>query len=99
MSSEVFAPWTDEQVHNLNEYQRAGVMHPFTCFCEAGKRDMIATNDGWACPNDACDIDQKWAHAFMADGSVLRDHQVLMDNLFRPDPERGRIADLFGMTS
>jgi hypothetical protein len=65
------APWTDEQVAALNGYQRAGVMHPFTC----GYRDdhyavdpgiLVAKPSGWFCPYKGCDYEQTWAHGFMA---------------------------------
>lgn len=66
------APWTDEQVKNLNEFQQCGVCHPFTC---GGKKDgkdcradLVATKDGWICP-DGCGYKQDWAHESMADGS------------------------------
>lgn len=64
-------PWTDEQVAALNGYQRAGVMHPFTC----GYRDdhyavdegiLVATPTGWECPYQHCSYMQFWAHPFMA---------------------------------
>lgn len=65
------APWTEEQVINLNDYQKAGVMHPFTC-ANRGKdghslfSTLIANTDGWNCPE--CDYTQNWAHDFMVDG-------------------------------
>ncbi|MFF1284352.1 hypothetical protein ACFVY4_26870 [Streptomyces sp. NPDC058299] len=66
----VAAPWTDDQVANLNRYQRAGVFHPFTC----GRRDehrsdpgvLVAERDGWRCPAADCGYRQTWAHLFMA---------------------------------
>lgn len=65
-------PFTEEQVAALNGFQRAGVMHPFTC----GYRDdhyaadpgiLVATTTGWECPYKHCEYFQLWAHAFMAD--------------------------------
>jgi len=71
----ITTPWTDEQVEALNNYQRAGRFHPFTC----GNRDdgkhphepelqdhgvLRATSEGWVCP--FCDYKQFWAHDFMA---------------------------------
>ncbi len=59
--------WTDEQVANLNAYQKAGRFHPFTCpgdhdRCEK-QRDLVATREGWVC---ACgEYRQGWAHDFM----------------------------------
>lgn len=64
------APWTEDQVANLNRYQRAGVCHPFTCGRRDEHRDdpgvLVAGRDGWTCPADGCDYRQGWAHAFMA---------------------------------
>lgn len=65
------APWTEEQVAALNQFQNARWMHPFTC----GKREghpldpegdygvLVATKDGWICRH--CDYTQDWAHDFM----------------------------------
>ena len=70
------APFTDEQVEKLNEFQNEGKMHPFTCCspsninkCMRRKRVneglLIATNEGWVCPCGK--IKQSWAWAFMAE--------------------------------
>lgn len=47
--------WTDEQVANLNRYQRSAVFHPYTCVNYHGRKDrnLMATPWGWVCPN--CD--------------------------------------------
>jgi hypothetical protein len=56
--------WTDEQVAMLNERQKRGDMHPYTCpgerkECES-RRNLIATPQGWTC---ACgQYRQGWAH-------------------------------------
>lgn len=73
MKNKVEAPWTDEQVRRLNDFQNSGAFHPFTCpeqrevshnKGEAHKdTDLIATNDGWVCPE--CDYTQNWAHKGM----------------------------------
>lgn len=58
------APWTDEQVKNLNDYQNSGRFHPFTCGnC---RNDLVALNEGWTCPTPDCGYTQDWAHEFMA---------------------------------
>lgn len=57
--------WTQDQVDSLNAFQRAGVMHPFTCGICRG--DLVARQEGWYCPNDT--YTQDWAHGFMMDWS------------------------------
>lgn len=75
--------FTPEQVISLNEYQQAGVFHPFTC--GSGNRTdehhldgegiLVATEDGWRCPY--CDYTQNWAHDWMKDGSWRKlDHAI-----------------------
>jgi len=78
----VKAPWTEEQVNKLNEFQSSRRMHPFTCGSgnrtdEAHKTyqaqhggdfgQLVATTDGWRCP--VCDYRQDWAHEFMFKGA------------------------------
>jgi hypothetical protein len=64
------APWSDDQVDNLNRYQRAGLFHPFTCGRRDDHRDdpgvLVAERDGWHCPAAGCGYRQTWAHPFMA---------------------------------
>jgi hypothetical protein len=69
MTEKISAPWTDEQVTNLNAYQQGDVWHPFTCGNDSRHRDLVATRDGWICPD--CDYTQNWAHGFMADAEQL----------------------------
>jgi hypothetical protein len=62
------APWTPEQVENLNRYQQWGGFHGFTCgtkekHAPGADELLIAHETGWACPS--CDYTQDWAHAFM----------------------------------
>lgn len=62
--SKIYAPFSDEQVKNLNDYQKLGIVHPFTCGKDHdGNRVLVATNNGWVCPT--CDYSQNWAHEFM----------------------------------
>lgn len=66
------APFTDEQVKNLNDYQESGIMHEFTCGNQnhpmGQARCLVATKDGWVCPG--CNYTQDWAHDWMADPSI-----------------------------
>lgn len=75
MSGRITAPWTDEQVESLNEFQVSGVMHPFTCNRHPAERILMALPEGWECPS--CDYTQTWAHRWMVDGSW---EFVLVDN-------------------
>jgi hypothetical protein len=72
MSQIIKAPFTEEQVLALNEYQHLGIVHPFTCGLEGCKKSeqendgvLIATEQGWICPCGK--YKQDWAHAFMAE--------------------------------
>jgi hypothetical protein len=67
----ITAPFTQEQIVYLNQFQVAGVMHPFTCRDHI-EVSLVATESGWICPTE-CDYTQNWAHDFMADGSAVRD--------------------------
>lgn len=61
--------WTQEHVDKLNEYQKSGQFHPYTC--GSGNRTdehhldgqgiLVATLDGWKCPY--CDYTQTWSHS------------------------------------
>ena len=70
---QIKAPFTDEQVKNLNEFQHCG-FHEFTCGGAGHPIDtdnvLIATNNGWHCPN--CEYTQDWAHDAMCDGSMAK---------------------------
>ena len=57
--------FTQDQVDKLNEYQKSGEFHPYTC----GKcpslgiqSNLIATIYGWKCSREGCDYIQNWAH-------------------------------------
>lgn len=64
--NKIRVPWTTEQVAQLNRFQRAGIMHPFTCPRVEHDEVLVATPDGWVCPTPGCDYTQAWAHDFMA---------------------------------
>jgi len=63
----VRAPFTLEQVASLNDYQRSGAFHPFTCAVDSRHGALHATAGGWHCRE--CHYAQHWAHRWMADGS------------------------------
>lgn len=66
----VHVPFTDETVRRLNEHQKRGDRHPFTCGNEhEGNNVLTATTRGWVCPT--CDYTQEWAHLTMAIDPVI----------------------------
>jgi len=67
-----YAPWSAQEVENLNRYQRWGKMHEFTC---PNGHVLLATRDGWVCV--PCAYMQDWAHEFMT--TFTEDQQKLMD--------------------
>jgi hypothetical protein len=81
IKSKISAPFTEAQAAALNQYQRAGRMHPFTCprehelsrvrhtgqMYKAETRLVAMVHQGWECPDPACDYTQNWAHTFMVD--------------------------------
>ncbi len=64
------APWTDEQIEQLNRFQQCEFVHPFTGTRgpNGEERALIATPDGWV-ESLGGPVVQTWAHSFMADGS------------------------------
>lgn len=72
MSEIIFAPFTEEQVINLNKFQKNPRFHPFTCGVNRkdpkhldGEGVLIATKKGWICPY--CSYLQDWAISWMAE--------------------------------
>jgi hypothetical protein len=64
----ITAPWTEEQVENLNKRQERHDIHPYTCGRDGCGGVLVATEDGWVCPN--CDYNQKWAHSVDGEGMI-----------------------------
>ena len=66
---------SQEEIDSFNNFQKAGIFHPFTC--GSGRRTdeahldgeglLIATEDGLKCPY--CEYTQDWCHEFMIDNS------------------------------
>lgn len=59
MSKFVRAPWTPRTVEALNDYQRSGQFHEYTC---VNRHTLVATRGGWLCPKPDCGYTQDWAH-------------------------------------
>lgn len=99
MSETITAPFTDEQVRLLNEWQQHSTMHPFTCRRRTetphgyhDSRDfgvLVATRDGWVCRD--CDYTQDWAHDFMAAPLFPMDEHT---RLWADEIRNGEEADL-----
>ena len=80
--NKTMAPWTVDQVVALNNYQRAGHMHPFACpYRTNGKHQshretggdlgaLQAQATGWVCLD--CEYTQDWAHEFMLTAQTHR---------------------------
>jgi hypothetical protein len=68
----VYAPWSDEQVENINYYQQAGAFHPFTCRCPHPVRNsrLKAFSERLFCEH--CKFEQLWVFPHMADGSAMK---------------------------
>lgn len=91
MMDVVLAPFNDAQVEQLNRYQASGVMHEFTCGRpHPAHVTLVATNDGWVCPDPECGYTQNWAHAFMADKEQLDELLAMLSFKLRPpQPDAG----------
>ncbi len=64
IDDQVKAPFTKEEAEKLNQYQKLGFLHEFTCPNKHPDRTLIAKEgEGWHCPH--CDYTQNWAHLFM----------------------------------
>lgn len=55
----VVAPWSWEQVAQLQNRQDDRYKHPYTCPIH-GTAPLVAREQGWHCP-EVCDYTQDWA--------------------------------------
>lgn len=60
MGNHIIAPWDYETVDYLNKIQQNPYFHGYTCGNESRHELLVATTDGWKCPN--CEYTQNWAH-------------------------------------
>lgn len=71
------APWDDATVEQLNLYQKVPFFHPYTCPREhPHQTDLLATTDGWVCPQQHCGYTQDWAHASSVSGLLQYDEET-----------------------
>ena len=61
----IYAPWTAEQVAQLNAWQKRSDRHPFTCGNDSQHYPLVAMRDGWICAD--CGYRQNWAHSMMTE--------------------------------
>lgn len=90
------APWTNEQVANLREWQN-GPVHPYTC-TESEHGRLVPTNLGWICSDKDCGYKQFWAHSFSLDGSTISSvrlawlNTIIYEEAEEPEPPPDRVA-------
>jgi hypothetical protein len=67
------APWTEDEVRNLEDWQSCPWVHAYTCghcrdadpLCD-DEHALVPTVYGWRCPT--CDMRQNWCMALMVNG-------------------------------
>lgn len=63
----IYAPFTPEQVKQLNRYQTVGLFRELRCY---NGHPLIARESGWFCPF-CVPFEQDWAWSYMADEEIL----------------------------
>lgn len=61
----IYAPFSEEQLAKLNEWQRNDRIHPYTCAIHSDT-PLIAKREGWRCNKPGCKYLQEWALDFAA---------------------------------
>lgn len=75
--------FTPEEVESINGFQKAGVMHPFTC--DNCRTTLLATVDGLICPKDGCKYRQLWCHHFMRNNEWKKLQEAVLG--IKPKPQ------------
>lgn len=71
------APFTDEQIKNLDARQLCGFLHEYTCNCTT---ILIASPEGWWC--FSCKkVVQDWAYKLDADGTNVITAEKLFSDI------------------
>jgi hypothetical protein len=65
--AKIYAPFSPEQVEQLNRYQAVGLFHEFRCY---NGHPVVARRSGWFCPF-CVPFSQDWAYDYMADEEIL----------------------------
>jgi len=84
MLKKVDAPFTDDQLASLRDFQSCGVMHAYTC-PKCGL-ELIPTHIGLFCRDHG--VVQSWALRFTTDGSwqeQVRQMQEMIEELKKDD--------------
>lgn len=71
----IIAPWTEQQVRDLNDWQAGNRLELVVCGAEhhlGWLPKLVATESGWVCPEVECNYQQDWAYLFMG----MSDHMV-----------------------
>jgi hypothetical protein len=68
------APWTEDQVEWLENWQENDNYHPYTCVCGYS---LQPSSKGWYC--EYCDYKQNWCHDFSAMNHVQPDYKAIGD--------------------
>lgn len=67
--------WTEEQVDNLNRYQKVGFFHEYTCRDDHdGARAMVATKHGLVCPS--CGYRQTRVGTFQLEFTAEKEEKI-----------------------
>lgn len=67
------APFNENQIKNLERYQRLGYVHPFTCpqnSTHISDGILLPTTNGMICIE--CGYIQNWVHDYMTSASFLK---------------------------
>jgi hypothetical protein len=75
MDERRIAPFTPDEVATLNEFQKSGIWHAFTCRDGHCRGILVVTPQGWTCPE--CLYTQDWAYTWMTDGTWRGDQEIL----------------------
>jgi hypothetical protein len=81
MDERRIAPFTPIEVVALNEFQRSGIWHAFTCRDEQCRRELFAAEARWICLG--CSYMPDGACTWMPDGSWRDDQEILKREALR----------------
>lgn len=69
--TQIITPFTDDEVARLTRLQHTSVFHGYTCGGDHVEYQLlVATVDGWRCPDSTCPYEQYWAHVPPTDSDL-----------------------------